>query len=160
MRRKPMQGGGRPNHSGGGHNGGQRRSNGGGGGGYNANRPRKNYPQLREKYINQAKDALSGGDRVMAEYYFQHADHCYRMMMEEGYRPQTQQQQQEQGQQDAQDGTNSNGDQQQAQSPADDGMPEAGALPTFLTMGYTAAAAVSNVEQAAAAPDQGNWEEN
>lgn len=156
MRRKPMQGGGRPNHSGGGHSGGQRRSNGGGGG-YNANRPRKNYPQLREKYINQAKDALSGGDRVMAEYYFQHADHCYRMMMEEGYRPQTQQQQQDNVQQD---GTNSNNEQPQSQPSADDGMPEAGALPTFLTMGYTAAAAVNNVEQAAAAPDQGNWEEN
>lgn len=161
MRRKPMQGGGRPNHNnGGGHGGGQRR--GGGGGGYNNNnRPRKNYPQLREKYLNQAKDALSAGDRVMAEYYFQHADHCYRMMVEDGYRPQSQQQQQDNAQDgasDQNDANNNNGDPQAAPS-AEDSMPDANALPSFLTMGYTADAAVRNTEQAAAAPAQ-NWEEN
>jgi len=48
-------------------------------------RPRKNYPALREKYLAQARDALASGDRVLAENYFQHADHCYRMMVEEGY---------------------------------------------------------------------------
>ncbi|NBO19174.1 MAG: DUF4167 domain-containing protein, partial [Proteobacteria bacterium] len=31
------------------------------------------------------RDALAQGDRVLAENYFQHADHCYRMMVEEGY---------------------------------------------------------------------------
>jgi len=165
MRRKPMQGGGRPNHSGGGHSGGhggQRRNNNGGGGGgnYNNNRPRKNYPQLREKYMNQAKDALSGGDRVMAEYYFQHADHCYRMMLEDGYRPQTQQQMdQQEAQAEANAQQASEQPQQQEQVSAEDSMPAANALPSFLTMGYTAAAATSNVEQAAAAPAQ-NWEEN
>lgn len=160
MRRKPMQGGGRPNHGGGhgGHGGGQRRNNNGGG--YNNNRPRKNYPQLREKYLQQAKDALSGGDRVMAEYYFQHADHCYRMMMEEGYRPNNQNQQ-ENAPQDGtpQDGQAANAEQPAAPS-AEDSMPDANALPSFLTMGYTAAAGASNTDQAAANPNQGQWEEN
>ncbi|MDE3015463.1 MAG: DUF4167 domain-containing protein [Pseudomonadota bacterium] len=48
-------------------------------------RPRRNYAQAREKYLLQARDALASGDRVLAENYFQHADHCYRMMVEEGY---------------------------------------------------------------------------
>ena len=34
----------------------------------------------RDKYTNMAKDALSGGDRVQAEYYFQHADHYNRVI--------------------------------------------------------------------------------
>ncbi len=56
----------------------------------NGNGPRKNYGAAREKYLAQARDALAAGDRVLAENYFQHADHCYRMMVEEGYniRPQ------------------------------------------------------------------------
>lgn len=147
MRRKSMQG--RQSHGGGhgGGHGGQRRNNGGG---YNNNRPRRNYPQLREKYLNQAKDALSSGDRVMAEYYFQHADHCYRMMVEEGWKPRDQQQQA---------GGNTNPE-QAPQPSAEDSMPDAGALPTFLTMGYTAAAGVSNQQQAASNPAQGQWEEN
>ena len=161
MRRKPMQnGGGTPRH----HNngGGQRRNNNGGGAHYSANRPRKNYPQLREKYLNQAKDALSAGDRVMAEYYFQHADHCYRMMMEEGYRPRDNNQN---------DGEQNNGEQNQNSVPEQSSEQSPGsaeevlsennsALPSFLTMGYTAAAAASNVEQAAQSPAQGDWEEN
>ncbi|MBV8939555.1 MAG: DUF4167 domain-containing protein [Alphaproteobacteria bacterium] len=44
--------------------------------------PRKNFAALREKYMNQAKDAMSGGDRVLAEYYLQYADHYYRMQQE------------------------------------------------------------------------------
>ncbi|MDX2074416.1 MAG: DUF4167 domain-containing protein [Alphaproteobacteria bacterium] len=150
MRRKPMHSGGRQNNNNGG--GGQRRNNNGGGGNFNNNRSRKNYPQLREKYLNQAKDALSGGDRVMAEYYFQHADHCYRMMVEDGYRPQSQH-----NQDNSQDNHASDGDQRD--SSLEDNVPNAGALPTFLTMDYTAAAAASNLEQAANAPAQ-NWEEN
>lgn len=47
------------------------------------NRPRKNYGAMREKYLAQARDALAAGDRVLAENYFQHADHCYRMLAEE-----------------------------------------------------------------------------
>ncbi len=55
------------------------------------NRPRKNYGAMREKYLAQARDALAAGDRVLAENYFQHADHCFRMLAEEqASRPQRQ----------------------------------------------------------------------
>lgn len=60
-----------------GHNG------GGGNQGHNNNRPRKNYGAMREKYLAQARDALAAGDRVLAENYFQHADHCFRMIAED-----------------------------------------------------------------------------
>lgn len=32
-----------------------------------------------DKYLNLARDASSSGDRVLAEHYYQHADHYYRM---------------------------------------------------------------------------------
>lgn len=50
---------------------------------HNNNRPRKNYGAMREKYLAQARDALASGDRVLAENYFQHADHCFRMIAED-----------------------------------------------------------------------------
>ncbi|MGB5948604.1 MAG: DUF4167 domain-containing protein [Parvibaculum sp.] len=34
-----------------------------------------------EKYQQLARDALSAGDRVMAENYYQHAEHYYRLLM-------------------------------------------------------------------------------
>ena len=143
-------GGGQRRHSGGGHHNNN-----------NNNRPRKNYPQLREKYLNQAKDALSMGDRVMAEYYFQHADHCYRMMMEQGYRPPSeQQQQQEEGAEGAEQQTTANSTESPMEMASEEPNINSSALPTFLTMGYTAAAATSNQQQAAAEPAQGQWEEN
>ncbi len=52
-------------------------------GGQNGNRPRRNYGAAREKYLAQARDALAAGDRVLAENYYQHAEHCYRMLAEE-----------------------------------------------------------------------------
>ncbi|MGH7105740.1 MAG: DUF4167 domain-containing protein [Acetobacteraceae bacterium] len=36
--------------------------------------------QLFEKYLQLGRDATSGGDRVMAEGYFQHAEHYFRIM--------------------------------------------------------------------------------
>lgn len=36
--------------------------------------------QLFEKYLQLGRDATSGGDRVTAEAYFQHADHYFRIM--------------------------------------------------------------------------------
>ncbi len=36
--------------------------------------------QLFEKYLQLGRDATSGGDRVMAESYFQHAEHYFRIM--------------------------------------------------------------------------------
>ena len=71
------------NNSSGGNNNQRRRGGGGGGGNSGGNRQRKNYPAMREKYLNQARDAIAMGDRVLAESYYQHADHCFRMIAEE-----------------------------------------------------------------------------
>lgn len=43
---------------------------------------RVNYQQMYDKYIAHAKDALSNGDRVAAEYNYQCADHYLRMVKE------------------------------------------------------------------------------
>lgn len=87
MRRKPSS-----QNNGGGYNNQHRRGrhHSGGGQGGNHNRPRRNYSASREKYLAQARDALASGDRVLAENYLQHAEHCYRMMVEEGYNPRQQ----------------------------------------------------------------------
>src|SRR5476651_2393785 len=85
MKRSRGRGGRRPpnNNSGGG-------GGGGGGGGNNPNRTYdSNGPEIKirgsashvyEKYLQLARDANSGGDRVMAENYLQHAEHYYRIM--------------------------------------------------------------------------------
>src|SRR6202012_497644 len=61
-----------------------------GGGGFNPNRTfdssgpeikiRGSASHVYEKYLQLARDANSGGDRVMAENYLQHAEHYYRIM--------------------------------------------------------------------------------
>lgn len=123
MRKRPMQGGG--GYGGhkkryGGHGGG----GGGNGGGHRGQR--RNWPQTRERYLAQARDAMSAGDRVLAESYLQHADHCWRMMMEEGsHRPRPQ------GTpgQPAADGTST--------ASAEEFVPEnTNALPSFITTPY------------------------
>ena len=38
--------------------------------------------QVAEKYLTLAKDATSSGDRIVAENYFQHAEHYIRMINE------------------------------------------------------------------------------
>lgn len=43
-------------------------------------RVRGNAHQLMDKYLALARDASSSGDRVLAEHYFQHADHYYRVI--------------------------------------------------------------------------------
>ena len=46
-----------------------------------------NASKLIEKYNNLAREALSIGDRIMSENYFQHADHFSRILSEqESYR--------------------------------------------------------------------------
>jgi hypothetical protein len=66
--------------------------NGGGGGGGNpgnrvldSNGPdvklRGTAQTIAEKYMQLARDAASAGDRVMAESYYQHADHYYRLWL-------------------------------------------------------------------------------
>jgi len=70
------------------------RHHGGGGGGgniplnrnhvFDSNGPdlriRGTAQQLFEKYLQLGRDATSGGDRVMAEGYFQHAEHYFRIL--------------------------------------------------------------------------------
>ncbi|HTW27424.1 MAG TPA: DUF4167 domain-containing protein [Acetobacteraceae bacterium] len=75
------------------------RGSGGGGGGirhHNGNIPlnrnhvfdsngpdmriRGTAQQLFEKYLQLGRDATSSGDRVMAESYFQHAEHYFRIL--------------------------------------------------------------------------------
>jgi hypothetical protein len=87
--KRSRRGGRRPQHSngGGGHNNG---GGSGGGGGFNPNRTfdssgpeikiRGSASHVYEKYLQLARDANSGGDRVMAENYLQHAEHYFRIM--------------------------------------------------------------------------------
>ena len=42
-----------------------------------------NAPKLIEKYNNLAREALSGGDKILSENYFQHADHFTRVLSEQ-----------------------------------------------------------------------------
>ena len=42
-----------------------------------------NAPKLIEKYNNLAREALSGGDKILSENYFQHADHFTRILNEQ-----------------------------------------------------------------------------
>ena len=42
----------------------------------------QNASKLLEKYTNLAKEALSSGDRVLSENYYQHADHFSRIVSE------------------------------------------------------------------------------
>jgi hypothetical protein len=92
MNMKRMRGRGhRPGGSGSG--GGPIRHHGGSGGGgiplnrnhvFDSNGPdlriRGTSQQLFEKYLQLGRDATSGGDRVMAESYFQHAEHYFRIL--------------------------------------------------------------------------------
>ena len=41
-----------------------------------------NAPKLIEKYNDLAREALSKGDKILSENYFQHADHFTRILAE------------------------------------------------------------------------------
>ena len=45
-------------------------------------RNNNNAPKLIEKYNNLAREALSSGDKILSENYFQHADHFTRILNE------------------------------------------------------------------------------
>jgi hypothetical protein len=94
MNMKRMRGRGGHRHGGGG-GGSQFRHTGGGGGGGDRQPLNRNHvfdssgpdmrlrgtsQQLFEKYLQLGRDATSGGDRVMAESYFQHAEHYFRIL--------------------------------------------------------------------------------
>jgi hypothetical protein len=112
---------GRGGHRNGG--GGQYRQSSGGGGSSSGSQPLNrnhvfdsNGPDLRlrgtsqqlfEKYLQLGRDATSGGDRVMAEGYFQHAEHYFRIlnaMNQAAMQHQQQYQQRRYSQQDGQEG--------------------------------------------------------
>jgi len=58
------------------------KSNRGPGNHRNEQKSRGNPKQLVEKYQNQARECLQAGDRMQAEYYFQFAEHYYRVLNE------------------------------------------------------------------------------
>jgi hypothetical protein len=92
MNMKRMRGRGHRPGGGGGGGGGLRHHGGSNSGGIPLNRNHvfdSNGPDLRirgtaqqlfEKYLQLGRDATSGGDRVMAEGYFQHAEHYFRIL--------------------------------------------------------------------------------
>ena len=60
-------------------------------------RVRGTSQQLFEKYLQLGRDATSVGDRVMAESYFQHAEHYFRILNAMNQAAAAQQQGQQQG---------------------------------------------------------------
>tara|TARA_Y100001970_G_C14099919_1_gene784894 strand:- start:515 stop:913 length:399 start_codon:yes stop_codon:yes gene_type:complete len=48
----------------------------------NVGRNNHNAPKLIEKYSNLAREALSNGDKILSENYFQHAEHFIRVLEE------------------------------------------------------------------------------
>ena len=60
-------------------------------------RVRGTAQQLFEKYLQLGRDATSSGDRVMAEGYFQHAEHYFRILNAMNQAAQQNQQQQPPG---------------------------------------------------------------
>ena len=81
---------------------------------------RGNAQQLQEKYLAMARDASSAGDRIAAESYFQHADHYYRVLNQDGNgagRQQHPQHPQQQLQQQQPRGPDQRGDGRPAQPP-------------------------------------------
>src|SRR5580658_3256215 len=55
---------------------------------------RGNAYQVFERYLALAREAQSSGDRIAAEYFFQHAEHYFRVMNANGEGLQQRQQQQ------------------------------------------------------------------
>lgn len=49
----------------------------------NMGRNNHNAPKLIEKYSSLAREALSNGDKILSENYFQHADHFTRILSEQ-----------------------------------------------------------------------------
>lgn len=64
----------------GGHRGGGRYQGGNNNNEQNLGRQKHHAIQMREKYVNMARDAQIHGDRVDVEYYLQHVDHYTRVL--------------------------------------------------------------------------------
>jgi len=132
--------GGRRPHSGGSGGGG-----GNNGGGFNPNRTydssgpevkiRGSASHVYEKYLQLARDANSGGDRIMAENYLQHAEHYYRIMAAAAAQ-QAQYQAQQAAQNGGQNSGNGQGGQPHQQQPAGQSQQPQSSAPSFsLTEG-------------------------
>jgi Domain of unknown function (DUF4167) len=145
MNMKRMRGRGHRPGGGGGGGGGLRHHGGGGGSGgiplnrnhvFDSNGPdlrvRGTAQQLFEKYLQLGRDATSGGDRVMAEGYFQHAEHYFRVL---NAMNQAAQQNQQNGQQrrpyNGEDGGQQPGEAEdgEARAPGTGDQPEAREIP-------------------------------
>ena len=92
--------------------------------------------QLFEKYLQLGRDATSGGDRVMAEGYFQHAEHYFRILNAMNQAAQQSQQQNGQQQQrrpyngeEGQGGLNGEGEEEESGAPGTGDQPEAREIP-------------------------------
>lgn len=94
--------------------------------------------QLFEKYLQLGRDATSGGDRVMAEGYFQHAEHYFRILNAMNQAAQQNQQQPQNGQyqrrpyQGGEDGQQSSGEAEEIEQPRAAGLgdqPDAREIP-------------------------------
>ncbi len=105
------------------------------GGGNAANRidsrARGNAPQLLDKYKKLAQDAQHNGDRVQAEYYFQFADHYFRVIADNKARQEEARAKRDEERQQAQGGRHNNqrdnqrDHNQQDNSQRDDGQDDA-----------------------------------
>lgn len=129
-------GGGQHRH----HNNRPRRFNNGGrpdgNDGANVMRVRRNATQSKEKYQNLARDAMSMGDRVLAENYLQHVDHFHRVLLSlppEEQRHQHQRQGQQQGGPAEGDAPQHDGAGAADSEPMEINTASGGALPSFIT---------------------------
>lgn len=84
---------------------------------------RGNANHIAEKYTTLARDALSNGDTVMAENYFQHAEHYNRIVAAAQSQQQQQQQQQQAGRNEDAQAANGKGPQPQVDNVPDNGEP-------------------------------------
>jgi hypothetical protein len=131
MNMKRMRGRGHRSGGGGGGGGGGMRHHAGGNIPLNRNhvfdsngpdvRVRGTAQQLFEKYLQLGRDATSSGDRVMAESYFQHAEHYFRIL---NAMNQAAQQNQPQGGQGGQRRPYQNGEESGAPTPTAEPEPE------------------------------------
>lgn len=144
MNMKRMRGRGHRPGGGGGGGGGPRYHGGSSSGGIPLNRNHvfdSNGPDIRvrgtaqqlfEKYLQLGRDATSGGDRVTAESYFQHAEHYFRIL--NAISQAQQQAQQANGQRrpfNGEDGAQapSEGEEGEARAPGTGEQPEAREIP-------------------------------
>lgn len=111
--------------------------NSGGNDAGNAARTRRHAQQQREKYQNMARDAMSMGDRVLAENYLQHADHYHRVILslppEEQRHPQHQRHPQSQDAAPGEEHAQEHAGETMPESDEPPAMPSVDALPSFIT---------------------------